>query len=112
MSENVLCAWLGRTDIRATEGDPEVGSSPIAKALEIGGYNALVLLSNYSEKTVANLRRFREKIGKVRFQKAHLAVNRVLARRSIGRELSDLLYNIAIGSWSGNLAPESFRQSA
>jgi transcriptional regulator with PAS, ATPase and Fis domain len=48
MSENVLCAWLGRTDIRAAEEDPEVGSGPIAEALEIGGYDVLVLLSNYS----------------------------------------------------------------
>lgn len=49
MKPQALCAWLGRTDIRASEGVREIGSGPILGALNAGTYSALSLLSNYSQ---------------------------------------------------------------
>ncbi|MFO7730642.1 MAG: sigma 54-interacting transcriptional regulator [Spirochaetia bacterium] len=43
-----LCAWLGRTDIRASQNEPGVGAGPIAQALASEPYKSLTLLSNYS----------------------------------------------------------------
>ncbi|MFW5727884.1 MAG: sigma-54 interaction domain-containing protein [Spirochaetia bacterium] len=43
-----LCAWLGRTDIRASQHEPGVGAGPIAQALASEPYESLTLLSNYS----------------------------------------------------------------
>ena len=48
MKPQALCAWLGRTDIRASTGDAEVGRGPILQALDEGGYAAFSLLSNYT----------------------------------------------------------------
>jgi RsiW-degrading membrane proteinase PrsW (M82 family) len=59
--------------------------------------NVIRYMRGDRDQAVSNLRSFREKLGKARFQKARLAVNRVLSRRSIGQEISDLLYNISIG---------------
>lgn len=42
-----LVAWLGRTDILAGQGHPDVGLGPVAQALEQKKYKRLVLLSNY-----------------------------------------------------------------
>jgi len=47
MEQNRLCAWLGRTDIRASEEDPAAGIGPIAQALDSDEYDGLTLLSNY-----------------------------------------------------------------
>lgn len=49
MKPQVLCAWLGRTDINASKGRGEAGKGPILQALDAGGYAALTLLSNYSQ---------------------------------------------------------------
>lgn len=43
-----LCAWLGRTDIRASQHEPGIGAGPIAQALDSEPYASLTLLSNYS----------------------------------------------------------------
>ena len=48
-----LCAWLGRTDIRASQNEPGVGAGPIAQALASEPYEYLTLLSNYSEAETA-----------------------------------------------------------
>ena len=48
-----LCAWLGRTDIRASQHEPGVGAGPIAQALASEPYESLTLLSNYSEADTA-----------------------------------------------------------
>jgi len=42
-----LVSWLGRTDILAGQGHPDVGLGPVAQALEQKKYRRLVLLSNY-----------------------------------------------------------------
>ncbi|MDZ7794882.1 MAG: sigma 54-interacting transcriptional regulator [Spirochaetia bacterium] len=44
-----LCAWLGGTDIRASQHEPGVGAGPIAQALASEPYESLTLLSNYSQ---------------------------------------------------------------
>ena len=49
LMKNVLLAWIGKTDLRASEGDPKVGAGPIANALGSGQFDHIVLLNNYSE---------------------------------------------------------------
>ena len=58
MKPQALCAWLGKTDIRASKWDAEVGRGPILQALDEGGYAALTLLSNYSEEESTGYRRW------------------------------------------------------
>lgn len=43
-----LLAWVGRTDLRAANGDPDAGVGPIAQVLEVRSYDAVVLLSNFA----------------------------------------------------------------
>ena len=45
----VLLCWLGRTDLRASSGDKEVGFGPIASSLKDSDYDLIHLLSNYDE---------------------------------------------------------------
>lgn len=44
-----LLAWLGMTDLRACQGEPQVGDGPILSALRQRTFERVVLLSNYSE---------------------------------------------------------------
>ena len=46
-SSDFLVSWLGRTDVQAGQGHPDVGLGPVAQALEHKKYNRLVLLNNY-----------------------------------------------------------------
>lgn len=41
----VLLAWIGRTDLRASEGVPDVGAGPISQAMESRAYDRALLLS-------------------------------------------------------------------
>lgn len=47
MTTQLLVAWIGRTDIKASSGDPEVGAGPIAQALGAGRYQAIHLLCDF-----------------------------------------------------------------
>jgi transcriptional regulator with PAS, ATPase and Fis domain len=48
----ILFAWLGNTDLRASDGDPLACNGPIRSALDARGFDRLELLSNYGpEKT-------------------------------------------------------------
>ena len=49
MANNILLAWIGKTDLQASVGDPKVGSGPIAQATDSRTFDAVDLLSNYSE---------------------------------------------------------------
>ncbi|MFP4180823.1 MAG: sigma-54 interaction domain-containing protein [Spirochaetaceae bacterium] len=60
MKPQFLCAWLGKTDISASEGNPKAAKGPIFEALEVGGYSALVLLSNYSKEESIGYKRWIE----------------------------------------------------
>jgi len=51
-SSDFLVSWLGRTDVLAGQGHPDVGLGPVAQALEHKKYNRLVLLSNYPPEEV------------------------------------------------------------
>lgn len=46
---NVLLAWIGRTDLRASTGEPAAGKGPIAEALDSRAYDELVLLSDHGQ---------------------------------------------------------------
>lgn len=46
--EKILLCWLGRTDIRASEGE-DVGAGPIAQAVSKYDYSAVHVLSNYPD---------------------------------------------------------------
>jgi transcriptional regulator with PAS, ATPase and Fis domain len=48
MANDLLVAWIGRTDIRAASGDPEAGPGPIAQAVCAGRYQAIHLISDFS----------------------------------------------------------------
>lgn len=43
-----LLAWIGRTDLKAADGDPNAGSGPIAQAVLAEPYKAIHLLSDFS----------------------------------------------------------------
>jgi len=47
---NILFAWIGFTDLRASRGDPEAGLGPIAQALKTIDVNRVVLLSDLLKK--------------------------------------------------------------
>jgi DNA-binding NtrC family response regulator len=51
--QTALLAWIGNTDLRASQGDPHAGSGPIAQGLENRPYAEVYLLSNYPDKDVA-----------------------------------------------------------
>jgi hypothetical protein len=57
------------------------------------------------EAAVEKLRGLKSRLGRARFNQNRIAVNRALSRKSIGREVSELLYNIqhdrdvALGRW-------------
>ncbi|GAB6064749.1 sigma-54 interaction domain-containing protein [Deferrisoma palaeochoriense] len=46
---SALVAWIGRTDLRASQGDPAVGLGPIAQAVAGRAYERVLLLNNYPE---------------------------------------------------------------
>jgi transcriptional regulator with PAS, ATPase and Fis domain len=48
MANDLLVAWIGRTDIRAASGDPEAGPGPIGHAVCAGRYQAIHLISDFS----------------------------------------------------------------
>lgn len=48
--KNVLFAWLGLTDLNASNGDKRAGIGPIAQALKAKKFDDLVLISDHSEK--------------------------------------------------------------
>ncbi len=43
-------AWLGNTDLKASEGVAEVGLGPIAQAVQTFDFDAIVLISNHPKK--------------------------------------------------------------
>ena len=47
---NVLVTWVGRTDLRAAAGDPEVGLGPLGQAVDCGRFDEFHLLCNYPQK--------------------------------------------------------------
>jgi len=51
--ENILVAWIGRTDLRAASENDQVGLGPIAQALETLKFSDVYLLNNYPVKEVA-----------------------------------------------------------
>ena len=61
MKPRILCAWLGKTDIRAAWGETEVGTGPILQALKAEDYAAVILLSNYPKTESETYLRWLEK---------------------------------------------------
>jgi len=49
MSEKILFAWIGRTDLRASHGDLGNGLGPIGQAVTKRSFSDIVLISNYSK---------------------------------------------------------------
>jgi DNA-binding NtrC family response regulator len=47
MSNRVLVTWVGRTDLKASAGDPEVGLGPIGQAVEAFSFTDIHLLCNF-----------------------------------------------------------------
>jgi transcriptional regulator with PAS, ATPase and Fis domain len=47
--KNVLIAWIGRTDLRASTETDFIGLGPIAQAIESRNFNHIFLLNNYAE---------------------------------------------------------------
>jgi hypothetical protein len=45
-----LVAWIGRTDLRAAQGDENDGDGPIAQALTHGIFARAHLISNFDKK--------------------------------------------------------------
>lgn len=71
MSNKILFAWIGRTDIRAAQGSTTDGLGPIGQAVSVRSYSHVVLISNYPNadekafiswlktKTSANIHKYR-----------------------------------------------------
>ena len=51
--KQILFAWLGNTDLRASEGVAEVGLGPIAQAVKAMDFGEIVLLCDHAKKTGA-----------------------------------------------------------
>ncbi len=51
--KKILMCWVGRTDIRASQGDKKAGLGPIAQAVLDRDFDEIVLLSNYSKSETA-----------------------------------------------------------
>ena len=54
MSMPIIFAWLGNSDLRASEGGVGNDSGPILMALETGAYERLVLLSDHGQQKTQN----------------------------------------------------------
>ncbi|MFV1966605.1 MAG: sigma-54 interaction domain-containing protein [Pirellulaceae bacterium] len=69
----ILCAWLGNTDLRASEAVAEAGLGPIAQAVKGMDFGEVVLLCDYAKKAGASyakwLKRFTSAPIKVRLCK-------------------------------------------
>lgn len=52
----MLCAWIGKTDLRAALGESSAGRGPIAEALDHAEYDELVLLSDHPHETAEQFR--------------------------------------------------------
>jgi DNA-binding NtrC family response regulator len=53
MKKAVLISWVGRTDLRAPKEEELVGKGPIAQALGVRSFDAVVLISDYPKSEVA-----------------------------------------------------------
>lgn len=53
---DTLFAWLGRSDLQAAGGDPEVGLGPIAQAVESRPFSRIVLISDWPDADTARYR--------------------------------------------------------
>ena len=53
-----LLAWIGLTDVRASEGVAEVGLGPIAQAVVVRDYDSIVLLSNLEKEKGRNFQKW------------------------------------------------------
>lgn len=51
--QNLLLAWIGRTDLKAAEKESKVGLGPIAHALESRSFQHAYFLNNYPNKEVS-----------------------------------------------------------
>lgn len=47
--EAILYAWIGKTDLRASQGDIKSGRGPIGQTMIDRGYRRAILLSNYPQ---------------------------------------------------------------
>ena len=54
----ILIAWLGNTDLRASDGDATAGDGPILSGLKGKPFDGAVLLSNFPEKVAAKYARW------------------------------------------------------
>jgi len=50
--KKVFVSWVGRTDLRARTEEDEVGSGPIAQALDVREFDRIILLHDYSRAEV------------------------------------------------------------
>lgn len=47
MPKKILVAWIGRTDLKAAAGEPNVGDGPVAQGVQASSYDAIYLLSDF-----------------------------------------------------------------
>ena len=57
----ILMCWVGRTDIRASRGEEEVGLGPIAQAVLARQFDEIILLSNYAKPESAGFLKWLER---------------------------------------------------
>ena len=50
MPNKTLFAWIGRTDIKASQGGQDVGLGPIGQAVSSRTFSHIILISNYNKK--------------------------------------------------------------
>ncbi len=60
LSQSILLAWLGNTDINAAEGNRNVGLGPIAQAVESNKFDTIILVSNHKKETSNNYKKWLE----------------------------------------------------
>lgn len=69
---NILLAWLGMTDVRASQGDATAGLGPIGQVVKVKEYDEIFLLSNLEKSTEAGYKQWLESITKVRLTIKHV----------------------------------------
>jgi len=45
----ILFAWIGKTDLRASQEEPDIGLGPICQAVTKRSFSHIILLSNYNK---------------------------------------------------------------
>jgi transcriptional regulator with PAS, ATPase and Fis domain len=107
----ILLAWLGNTDLRASDGDATAADGPILSGLKGKPFDRAVLLSNFPEKVAAKYARWLQQNtsvevriesvklrGPTNFEDIYRAASKVLAPLTSKMPQASLTYHLSPGT--------------